>query len=103
MKTNMIFKQISKKNYSQFFIIFSFVIFFLIGLAVYKDYGLSNDEPFQRTIGYFWLIELLQKFSQDHELINIINQKFKQMYWSDFVLNGNLIQYGILFDTFSIY
>ena len=103
MKTNMIFQQISKKNYSQFFIIFSFVIFFLIGLAVYKDYGLSNDEPFQRTIGYFWLIELIQKFSQDHELINVINQKFKQMYWSDYVLNGNLIQYGILFDTFAAY
>ena len=103
MKTNIIFQQISKKNYAPLIVIISFIIFFFVGLSIFKDYGLSNDEPFQRTVGYYWLIELLQKFSQDYELINVITQKFKLMYWSDFVTAGNLIQYGILFDTFAAF
>ena len=103
MKTNIIFQQISKKNYAPSFVIISFIIFFFVGLSIFKDYGLSNDEPFQRTVGYYWLIELLQKFSKDYESINVITQKFKLMYWSDFVTAGNLIQYGILFDTFAAF
>ena len=101
MKINTFIQQIIKKNNNQFFIFISFTIFFLIGLSIFKDFGLSNDEPFQRTIGYYWLINILKKFSANYELINQIDQKFQLMYWSDYVVNGNLLQYGILFDTFA--
>ena len=103
MKSNIISQQILKKNHTQFLVIISFLIFLIIGLFIFKDYGISNDEPFQRTIGYYWLIKLFEIFSQNYESINIINQKFNLMYWSDFVNAGNLVQYGILFDTFAAF
>lgn len=99
----MIFQHIFKKNYSRYFVGCIFFIFLLIGLIIFEDYGLSNDEPFQRTVGYYWLINLLKKFSGNYDLINSIEQKFQLMYWSDYVDSGNLIQYGILFDTFAAF
>ncbi len=99
----MAFQIFTQKNKDQFFIILSFFAFFVIGLIIFKDYGLSNDEPFQRTIGYYWLIALLKKFSSNVELINFLEEKFQLMYWADYINNGNLKQYGILFDTFAAF
>ena len=76
MKFNTFTQQMVKKNNNQFLIFISFIIFFLIGLSIFKDFGLSNDEPFQRTIGYYWLINILKKFSTNYELISQIEQNF---------------------------
>ncbi len=99
MNLTTIFQNFSKKTYWQVCVVLFFVIFFVIGLSIFKDYGLSVDEPFQRTIGYYWYINLLEIFSNNYENITSIKEKYKLMYWSKFVQDGNLIQYGILFDT----
>lgn len=33
-------------------VLFFFLIYFIIGLAIFRDYGVSWDEPYQRQIGY---------------------------------------------------
>ena len=99
MNLNNYLKLLSNSRFQQIITIFFFILFFVIGLNIYKDYGLSNDEPFQRSVGYFWYIHLLENFSNNVEIINEIKQKFQSMYWSNYLNEGNLNQYGILFDT----
>ena len=52
-----------------------------------------------KAVGYFWYIHLLENFSNNVEIINEIKKKFQSMYWSNYLNEGNLNQYGILFDT----
>ena len=49
-------------NYLVFLLFF---IYFVIGLYIYKDYGISIDEPFQRTSGNYWYIWILENFFQN--------------------------------------
>ena len=95
MNLNNYLKLLSNSRFQQVITIFFFILFFVIGLNIYKDYGLSNDEPFQRSVGYFWYIHLLENFSNNVEIINEIKQKFQSMYWSNYLNEGNLNQYGI--------
>ena len=101
MKLNNSLRYLSNSNFQKFLIFTFFISFFAIGLYIYRDYGMSNDEPFQRSVGYYWLIRILEIFSSDPEIIFEIKKKFQAMYWSNFLNEGNLIQYGILFDTFA--
>ena len=32
-----------------------FLIFYLVGIITYKDYGLTGDEIFERLEGFYWL------------------------------------------------
>lgn len=53
-------------------IVFCFFIFyFLIGFFIYKDYGISWDEPTQRQIGY---VNFTYIFKGDKSLLNDIEQ-----------------------------
>jgi hypothetical protein len=92
-----------KGKFESVFIFMFFFLFFIIGLLIHKNFGISNDEPFQRSVGYYWYISIIETFSNDTEYIDYLKQKFNSMYWSDYLNNGNLIQYGILFDTFSAF
>ena len=65
MNLNNYLKLLSNSRFQQIITIFFFILFFVIGLNIYKDYGLSNDEPFQRSVGYFWYIHLLENFSNN--------------------------------------
>ena len=94
-------KKFLKENFDLIIIFLFFLIFFIVGILIHKSFGISNDEPFQRSVGYYWYISILEIFSNNTENINFLKQKFGQMYWSDYLKDGNLIQYGILFDTFS--
>ena len=94
-------KKFLKEKFDLIIIFLFFLIFFIVGILIHKSFGISNDEPFQRSVGYYWYISILEIFSNNTESINFLKQKFGQMYWSDYLKDGNLIQYGILFDTFS--
>ncbi len=103
MNISKIFLNLLKNKYSQVYTVLFFVLLLFIGLSIFKDYGLSTDEPFHRTIGYYWYISLLEIFSNNYELIEATKEKFNAMYWSDYLNDGKLIQYGIFFDTITAF
>lgn len=78
------------------------LLFFLIlGLFIVKDYGLSTDEPFHRTNGYFWYLNLVEKLVGNNEIFQDLKNKFQNMYWSNDFENGLYHEYGIFFDLVS--
>ena len=103
MNPNKFLKKIPFLIFFKLLTLLFFGVFFILGLNIYKDYGLSVDEPFQRTLGYYWYIYLLETFSNNQELLVSVQNKFKAMYWSEYLNEGNLIQYGIFFDTLAAF
>ena len=93
----MIKNDFLQKN-SQYLIFFYFVLFFFVGISISKDYGISIDEPFHRTLGYFWYIQIFETFNLNPEKINFLKDKYQSMYWSKQITNGYLHEYGVLFD-----
>ena len=47
------------KKISQKIIFLLFSTFFLVGLFTFKDYGISVDEEFHRSSGFYWLNYIL--------------------------------------------
>lgn len=80
MNLNKFLKKKPSLNFFKILTLLFFSVFFLLGLNIYKDYGLSVDEPFQRTLGYYWYIYLLETFSNNQELLVSVQNKFKAMY-----------------------
>ncbi len=103
MNPNKFLKKLLAVNSQRLITSIFFFIFFILGLSIYKDYGISVDEPFQRSLGYYWYIHLLELFSDNSELINTVQEKFETMYWSNHLNEGKLIQYGIFFDTLAVF
>ena len=103
MNFNYFYNRIISKKNEEVLVIFFFILFLALGLYIVKDYGISTDEPFQRTTGYFWYLNLIEKFSSNSELINSIQTKFNGMYWSNEIYSGQYQQYGALFDLFSAF
>ena len=99
MNLKYLVKNLITSKFKQIVTVIFFVSFFAIGITIYKDFGLSIDEPFQRSVGYYWHIYLLETFSSNTDLIAQLRDKFNKMYWSDYLNQNNLIQYGIFFDT----
>ena len=64
MNTNNFFHKIISKDLNNIYVYLFFAIFLVSGLLIVQDYGLTTDEPFQRTIGYFWFIHLIESFHQ---------------------------------------
>ena len=93
----MIKNDFLQKN-SQYLIFFYFVLFFFVGISISKDYGISIDEPFHRTLGYFWYIQIFETFNLNPDKINFLKDKYQSMYWSKQITNGYLHEYGVLFD-----
>ena len=102
MKINNFLSKIIDRRSNNIYVTLFFLIFLIIGLSIVKDYGITTDEPFQRTIGYFWYIHIIELFSQNFELINDLKVKFDSMYWSDELSKGNFRQYTVFFDLFAV-
>jgi len=85
------------KKISKNIIYFLFLIFFLIGLFTFRDYGMWTDEEFQRFSGLYWLNYVLNFTSLD-ELKNILALKLDQII--DFTLPSPeyYSYYGVIFD-----
>lgn len=54
-----------KKIISTVGIYLFFLIYFLIGLCIFKDYGISTDEPFERSTMYVNLSYILNQFGRE--------------------------------------
>jgi hypothetical protein len=98
---NNLYIKTLNKNFSKLFEVLFFALFLFIGLSIVKDYGLSTDEPFQRTNGYLWYLKLIETFSSNQEYIEVLKNKFETMYWSQEMNNGFYNEYGVLFDLFA--
>ena len=84
-------KQTKKKFKFDIFIFFIFLVYFIIGLFIYKDYGISFDENINRDNGFVSLKFIFEKFGISADLtkysINIPTLK-------DYVDK----EYGVVFD-----
>ena len=96
-------KKFIKKKIFDCFVYLIFLFFLILGLNIYKDYGISVDEPFQRTSGYYWYIWILENFFNGSENINSLKNNFEKMEWAKALKEGAFIQYGSIFDTFLVY
>ena len=87
------------------FIFLFFSLYFIIGLLIYKDYGISIDEPIHRTFGYYWYYWLLKFFSFNYENIILVEKKFLSADpdWVMHLLNGESLWYGPIFDLLTVF
>ena len=82
-----------KYKYSNILIYLFFLFFLIVGLLIYKSFGLSIDEPFHRTSGYFWFYILAKKnFPLWDQLIDLKNS-IEQMEWSEQFFRGQFNEY----------
>ena len=88
---------IKYNNISKKIIVLLFVIFFLIGSITFKDYGISVDEEFHRSVGFYWLNHLLS-FTPFEELNNSVNVKLEQIKGFTLPEAKTNSFYGVIFD-----
>ena len=102
MSLNNFFLKNYKYKYSNILIYLFFLFFLIVGSLIYKSFGLSIDEPFHRTSGYFWFYILAKKiFPLWDQLVDLKNS-IEQMEWSEQFFRGQFNEYGPLFDLFSV-
>ena len=93
---------IQKKKIINFSIIILFCFYFLVGINIYKDYGLSTDEPFHRTVGYYWYIWIINNFFNNFADLESLQNSFNKMEWSKEMLEGTFLEYGVFFDLLAV-
>ena len=74
-----------------------FLVFFLIGVFVHKDYGISIDEEFQRSSGFYWLNYVLNFTSFDGLKEDVVNKIAQIKGFTLPSVEGNQF-YGVIFD-----
>ena len=77
-----------------------FLVFFLIGIFIHKDYGISIDETFHRMMGFYWLNYVLDFFPNSElkkEVYNILINIKDAPVSLEYLTPHNLI-YGVVFD-----
>ena len=80
-------------------IFFLYISFFIVGILIFKDFGIGLEESFQRASGFYWL-SLLFDFLNLESLKIIAENKYSELY----SLNPNLPRvakypaYGIILD-----
>ena len=81
----------------KYFSLIFFIIYFFIGLLIFKDYGITTDEEFQRFSGFYWLKYVLS-FTTFDELKLLVDTKFNSI--SGFTLPNptDFPFYGVVFD-----
>ena len=76
-----------------------FLIYFIIGLQIFKDFGIGIEEHFQRSSGFYWLSSILE-FTNFENLKNVVDQKIIEI--NNFSPNLPPLDianyYGIIFD-----
>ncbi|MFL2890230.1 MAG: glycosyltransferase family 39 protein [Pelagibacteraceae bacterium] len=74
-----------------------FLLLFLVGFFTYQDYGMSIDEEFQRSSGFFWLNYVLS-FTSLNDLNYIVSEKFSSISGFTLLSPENISFYGVIFD-----
>ena len=54
-----------------FFSLMLFLVFVLIGVIIFKDFGIGIEEHFQRSSGFYWLNYLLQFTELDINFLDV--------------------------------
>ena len=82
------------------FINLFFILYFLLGILIYKDYGIGIEEHFQRQNGFYWLKKILTFLNFDN-LAVLATEKYQTIRFYDPDLpNSNFFNfYGIAFDV----
>ncbi len=93
---------IQKEKIINFLTILLFCFYFLVGINIYKDYGFSIDEPFQRTTGYYWYIWIINSFFENYSNLESLQNSFNKMEWSKEMLEGTFLEYGVFFDLLAV-
>jgi len=88
---------IKENNIAKKITLLLFTFFFLIGIITFKDYGISVDEEFQRSSGFYWLNFVLSflDFEELKELSAFKLDEIKGFTLSNVATNQ---YYGIIFD-----
>ena len=76
---------------------FIFFIYFLIGISIVKDYGISIDEEFQRFSGFYWLCYVLEFLPFDSFRIEALN-RLNEIQGLTLPNPKNFPFYGVIFD-----
>ena len=74
-----------------------FFTFFLIGLFTFRDYGISIDEEFHRSSGFYWLNYILS-FTTFEDLKNLVDVKINDIKGFTLQLPQEHPYYGVVFD-----
>ena len=95
-------KFLNYKIAKNLFTVTIFLLFFIVGSQIYKDYGFNIDEKFHRANGFYWL-NYLSNFFGLEELSQVTNQKLTRI--NDFTLPDikQWNAYGIIFDVPAAY
>ena len=95
--TNIKFNLFKKFLNSNSFVYLFFLIYLVIGLTIYADYGISTDEPFNRMNGLISLKYVIDKLALPIDLshLSIEIPDFKSYSVSSNKIN---IIYGVIFD-----
>ena len=88
---------IFRRNFNKLAVVTIFTALFIAGISTFQDYGISVDEKFQRSNGFYWLNYLLN-FTNLEDLKTQVFLKLSTM--QDFTLSDvkKYNFYGILFD-----
>ena len=89
--------QIGSNNFLKYFVIIFFFIYFVFGLLVYKDFGITTDEEFQRFSGFYWLNYVLS-FTSLEDIKLLVETKLNSI--DGFTLPDpvDFPFYGVIFD-----
>ena len=87
-----------KKEHSNKILFSFFLIFLLIGLITYKDYGIHIEEKFHRSNGFYWLNYILN-FTEFNDLKNIASIKLDNIIGFTLSNIESWLNYGIIFDV----
>jgi len=74
-----------------------FFTLFLTGLFTFKDYGISIDEEFHRSSGFYWLNYILN-FTSFGDFKNLVSIKINQIHGFTLPLPETYPYYGVVFD-----
>jgi hypothetical protein len=83
------------KNYNKYLI---FILFLVIGLIVYDDYGFNIDEKFHRSNGFYWLNYIAEYFNLE-QLAHISKDKLLSIRGFTLSPIEHYNKYGIIFDV----
>ena len=76
-----------------------FTIFLLTGILIFKDYGISTDEDFQRLVGFYWLNYIANFFPGSNFLLDVQNKIKLIVDLTLSVESGETFKYyGIIYD-----
>ena len=76
---------------------FLFLLFLIVGLLTFKDYGLTIDEEFQRASGFYWLKYVLQ-FTPFETLKASVDEIFSRPRHFTLPPPETYNQWGVIFD-----